>query len=204
MHKTRVSVLAAVLLFLLLFSVFAYSYLSLDLWDYDFWWHISTGRLIVETGSLPDADPFSFVSTLQENENLRPKWENFVLKQYWLCQILFYFIFIKAGPAGIIILRTALLLLTILVVLWQLRRWGVSFYICFVLVFLLFLVTTQFTGERPVLFSILFTPVVFIMLEDFKHRRGKLLYLLPPLMLLWANIHGGFIIGNIMIMVYMA
>lgn len=201
--KKKINLLIPILLFCVLFSAFANILLSTNLWDYDFWWHISTGRYIVETGSLPDKDPFSFASNLDENKNLYPRWENFVLKQYWLSQVLFYLVYSWAGPPGMIILRTVLLLTAIAIVLWQLKRWNVNFLVAFVYVFFASIALLEFSGERPVLFTILFTPLVFVMLEDIKCRKGNLIFLLPPLMVLWANIHGGFIIGNIMIMVYM-
>ena len=57
----------------LFFVVCFLTFLKVDLWDYDFWWHIATGRYIVETGSLPDKDPFSYTSTLEENKISSPK-----------------------------------------------------------------------------------------------------------------------------------
>src|SRR4030066_1541 len=91
--------------FFILFSTFLYLYLSVDLWDYDFWWHIATGRYIVTEGHLPGKDPFSFTSTMEENRNLFPERENFLLKQYWLAQGLFYIVFDYIGPTGIIFFR---------------------------------------------------------------------------------------------------
>ena len=188
--------------FFILFSTFLYLYLSVDLWDYDFWWHIATGRYIVTEGHLPGKDPFSFTSTMEENRNLFPERENFLLKQYWLAQVLFYIVFDYIGPTGIIFLRSLILLFTVLIVCWQLQRSGVSFYISFAFVFALFMMTTKSLGERPVLFSILFTSVVLFLLEDFKERKSTTLFLIAPVMLLWSNMHGGFIIGIIIISVF--
>lgn len=188
--------------FFILFSTFLYLYLSVDLWDYDFWWHIATGRYIVTEGHLPGKDPFSFTSTKEENRNLFPERENFLLKQYWLAQIIFYIVFDYIGPTGIIFLRSVILLSTVLIVYWQLQRSGVSFYISFVFTFVLFMMTTKSLGERPVLFSILFTSIVLFLLEDFKERKNKTLFLIAPVMLLWSNMHGGFIIGIIIISVF--
>ena len=41
------------------------------------------------------------------------------------------------------------------------------------------------------------------MLDDFKDNKGKKIFLLIPIMLLWSNLHGGFIIGIIIIVVFM-
>ncbi len=108
---------------LILLLTFFYSYASRSLFDSDFWWHISTGRHILQHNTIPDTDPFSFTSGLEENKNLYPLRENFILKQYWLAQIIFYRIYDYAGAAGIIVLRALLLTLTIVFVLWRLQRW---------------------------------------------------------------------------------
>jgi len=202
--KAKTIRILSLLSFLILFAAFFYFYLSaLKLWDYDFWWHAATGRYIVTEGHLPEEDPFSFTSTMEENKNPFPEREKFFLKQYWLTQVLFYIIFDYTGPTGMIILRAVLLFFTALIIYWRLQRSGVSFYISFVFLFIFFMTSMRSLGERPVLFSILFTSVVLFLLEDFKDRKGKTLFLLIPVMLLWANMHGAFILGVIIISVFM-
>src|SRR4030042_2631385 len=102
-----------ILSFVILISSFFYVFISVKLFDSDFWWHISTGRYIIETGSIPDKDPFSYTASLEENKNLLPERENFILKQYWLGQVIFYLIYNYAGPKGIVILRASFLTMVI-------------------------------------------------------------------------------------------
>lgn len=203
LKSTRIFESIKILTLFLFFAVISLSFLKINLWDYDFWWHITTGRYIVENGSLPDRDPFSYTSALEENKNPFPERENFILKQYWLSQVIFYLLYDYAGPNGIIILRTTLLIATLFLVLLQFRKYSVSFPISFIFLFLLFYGLERATGERPVLFTIFFTALTFIILDDFKSNKGKKIFLLIPLMLLWANMHGGFIIGVIIITVFM-
>jgi hypothetical protein len=188
--------------FVILMISFFYVYLSISLFDSDFWWHIATGKHIVETGSIPDKDPFSFTANREENRNLLPERENFILKQYWLGQIIFYLIFDLFGPKGIITLRALILFTVLLLVLWRLMRLKVSFYIIFMFISFVYLELARFTGERPVLFTILFTALTFIILEEYRQNKTKVILLLLPIMLLWANLHGGFIIGVVMIGIY--
>lgn len=205
MNFTNPSFLKAVKLaaVIILFSSFAISYLSVPLWDSDFWWHISNGRYIVASGSLPQKDPFCFTSALEENKNPFPEWENFILKQYWLSQIIFYFIYDYSGIAGIIIARSLLLILLLILVFWRLQRWSVSFPVAFLFTFAVFIASLKATGERPVLFTILFTALIYFLLEDFREKKKKRILLLVPLMLLWCNLHGGFIIGIAVIIAFM-
>ncbi len=202
MNPKRTHLIGIVSLIIFLLSIF-YFFATFSLFDFDFWWHISTGRYIVTNGSLPDSDPFSFTSVLDENKNLHPQRENFILKQYWLSQIILYLLYKHAGAAGIILLRALLLTATLIFVLWRLRRWSVSLPISFIFTFVLFSIMTRSIGERPVLFTILFAAVTFFILEDFKEKKDKRIFLLSPVMLFWSNLHGGFILGATIIMVFM-
>lgn len=188
--------------FVLFFSTVAYNHLSVNLWDYDFWWHLATGRYIVENGALPEQDPFSYVSNLKENEYRYPVRAQFILKQYWLAQVLFYKVHSLFGDAGIIVLRSLTLLAASLLVLFWLRREGVRFFISFPLVFAVFNATMRYSGERPVLFTILFAIITFMILEEHKRNRGRIAFWLIPMIVLWAQLHGGFILGAVIIATY--
>lgn len=200
--QRKAHIAGIVSLLILILSAF-YLFASPKLFDSDFWWHIATGRYILASGSLPDSDPFSFTSSLEENKNLHPIRENFILKQYWLGQVIFYFVYKHTGATGIILLRALLLTMTLVLVLWRLRRWDVSLPLSFIFSFTLLTIIGRSIGERPVLFTIFFTAVIFFILEDFKDKRDKRIFLLLPLMVLWANLHGGFIIGVVIITVFM-
>lgn len=200
--KIKTIKILTLLSFFILFSAFFYNYLSTKLWDFDFWWHIATGRYIVENSHLPESDLFSYTSELEENKNLFPAREAVILKQYWLAQIVFYLVYKAFGDMGMILLRSCILMLVILSVYWGLKKAGVKFYIIFPFVFFVYFTTLTYSGERPVLFTIFFSVLVFLLLDDYKTKRAKTIFLLIPLMLLWANMHGGFVLGNVIIAVF--
>jgi len=189
--------------FFFLFCSALYLYLLNALWDYDFWWHIATGRYIVTGGHLPTIDPFSYTSTMEVNKNIFPEREMFFLTQYWLAQVIFYFIFNTFGAGGMVVTRSLLLLLIGLIACWRMLRDGVEPYIAFILSFLFFMVSLGAIGERPVLFSMLFTSVVIFLLDEFRQTKNKVLLLLIPVMLIWANMHGAYVLGVIIISAYM-
>ena len=56
---------------------------------------------------------------------------------------------------------------------------------------------------RPHLFSFLFLVLFHYLLEHWRRRGGRRLWLLPPLMLLWANLHGGFAAGFLLLGAYL-
>lgn len=189
--------------FIILFIAFINNYLSFKVWDYDFWWHIATGRYIVENKGLPKEDPFTFTSSLEENKTpFSEKRTAFLLKQYWLAQVILYKVYDIFKEGGIIIFRSLLLITTVLLVLWWFKKQRVDFYISFTLIFLIYSATLSFTGERPVLFTLLFSMITFIILENFRKKRDNSIYLLIPLILLWANMHGGYILGVALILAY--
>ncbi len=201
-NKTRKIILILSFSIVLLTCFLVYS--TPKVWDYDFWWHLATGRYIVEHGALPSDDPFSYVNNLKENQGIvNPLGMKFNLTQYWLAQVLFYEIYRPFGDAGIMILRGTLLLLTLLVVLVFLLRRKVSYLLIFPLIFCVYINGLNYIGERPVLFTILFSVVTFYILDEYRRSGSRLLYFLPPLMLLWANLHGGFILGMVLIATYL-
>ena len=84
------------------------------IWDVDFWWHISSGKYIVETRSLPDSDPFSVYTTAGARDNT-------ILKSNWLGQVILFQVFNDFGEDGVILLKAAILTICLLIV--YLRFW---------------------------------------------------------------------------------
>ncbi|MCM0082888.1 hypothetical protein L4X63_14935 [Geomonas sp. Red32] len=58
--------------------------------------------------------------------------------------------------------------------------------------------------SRPHVFSFVFILLFHYLLESWRRGKFDRLYLLPPLMLLWVNLHGGYLGGFILIAVYLA
>jgi hypothetical protein len=172
-------------------------------WDYDFWWHIATGRYIVTTGHIPHTDPFSFTSQLPENSNLYPFREKFILTQYWLADVLMYLLYHAFGPAGMAALRATLLLGALFIAYKSLKDKGTMPYITFPFIFLAAFSLYRFFGDRPVLFTISLSVACFVMIDDYVRKRSRMFYFLPLLMLVWANLHGGFILGDTIILIFM-
>ncbi|MHB8880745.1 MAG: tetratricopeptide repeat protein [Thermodesulfovibrionales bacterium] len=190
--------------FIIVFLTFFINYITPKVWDYDFWWHLATGRYIVENSSIPDFDPFSYVNNLEENQAVKnPVGIQFNLRQYWLAQAIFYLVYKWFGSAGIMVLRGSLLFLSVFTIFWALKRWRVGYFIIFPLIFCVHGTNLSYIGERPVLFTVLLSVVTFYLLMDYKRNNNRLFFALVPLMLLWANLHGGFLLGIILIGTFM-
>ncbi len=79
----------------------------------DHWWHMLTGRLVLRTGEVPAADPFSFTFHGAPWTN----WE-------WLAGVVMHLAWSAAGPLGLTLLRALAFGGTVLVVLRHWRRLG--------------------------------------------------------------------------------
>jgi hypothetical protein len=67
--------------------------------NYDYWWHLKTGALILEQGSVPRADPFSFTAQ-------GTPW----VDHEWLFQIAAYLGHTRLGPSALVLLKSLLVL----------------------------------------------------------------------------------------------
>jgi len=184
-------ILAAAALVLVLAAFFGLY--STRLWDVDFWWHLAFGRVIVQTTALPVGDPFGVYPTVTGAGST-------ILKGYWLFQALFYAVFEGLGAGGIVALKAGILTSCLLVLHRRAISAGAHAAAAYLVTVLAGLVLTSFTGERPQLASFLFAGIVFLLLDRYRaDGRERWLYGLPPLMLLWANCHGGVLLGAVLI-----
>jgi hypothetical protein len=152
--------------------------------DVDLWGHVLFGRDIVNQREIPVIDPYSFTSD-------RP-WIN----HEWLAESIMYLSYWMMGPTGLVALR----LLTIVLVAWlvsaSIRAEHLSQAGRDLLIMLGVILTLPRTQHvRPQLFSVLLFAVLLLILirADKGHRRA--LWLVPPMMAAWANLHGGWMVG---------
>lgn len=162
----------------------------------DFWWHLNTGRWIWVNGGMPTDDPFLFssVSPLDARAEL-------ILRGYPLSQLLYFGTYALAGVNALVILKGSLMTLFYGLLWNHFRRSGLHPISALAIVGALPLLFFRFDELRPQVFSFIFTLLVLQLVEQFlaEERSGRpakqYLFLLPAIMLLWANLHRGFIIG---------
>jgi hypothetical protein len=196
-NKTRAVRYLAIFCFFLFFFI---SFLSINLSDYDFWWHIATGKYIVENQALPESDPFSY--TANENPSDR---ETLLLSGYWLAQVIFYELFDTWGAKGIILLRSLLLVLFLFFIFLTARKQKVSDLTALAITSVCFLTAKNYIGERPVLFTFFTFSVVVYLLEDFRiNRSRKALLLIPLAVMALSNMHPGYVICIMLAALYLA
>jgi hypothetical protein len=181
------------------FLFYFISFLSIPLFDYDFWWHLSTGKYIAENQSLPEKDPFSFTT----HENLSNR-KTLLLRGYWLAQVIFYKTFDIGGAQGIILLRSLVLVLFLFFIFLTARKQKVSDLTALAITSVCFLTTKNYGGERPVLFTFLAFSLVVYLLEDFRiNRSRKAFSLIPFVVMVLSNMHPGYIICIMLAVLYL-
>ena len=55
---------------------------------------------------------------------------------------------------------------------------------------------------RPHVFSLLGSTLLLLILADYERGRKRFFWLLPPLLCLWAQLHGGFLVGLAFLFVF--
>ncbi|MHB0869163.1 MAG: hypothetical protein ACYC5J_06865 [Chloroflexota bacterium] len=171
--------LLAILLFL---AIFAFNFTRPT--DIDFWWHLETGELIATTGVVPATDPYSYTAPG------RP-WTT----HEWLWELALYWVYRWGGYALAALLSAAAVTLTYIILYSLLRRLGANEFVAAALVLWATLVAIPGIGVRPREFTQLF--LAFFLNRLFLYREGRIRHLwsLPPLMALWVNLHGQFLLG---------
>lgn len=166
----------------------------------DFFWHLNSGEWIWNNRSLPRLDPFTFTADPAAAEAGSHR-IRMILTQYWLGQLAFYGLWNIGAFKAIILARAVCYSVILLIIgLWsrKVSRGIVPF-------FFLFTVGAQllrYPNERPQLFAFLLMPLMLYLLENMRTDSKTAHWQLPSLMLLWANIHGSFILGAGIIVIY--
>ncbi len=183
---------------LVLAGLFLLGLFSTELADTDAWWHLASGRYIAQTRRLPTPDPFAYTTAVARDAYPgEAATRHFNLTHEWLAQLSMYG-FEAAGGMGAVVLWKALLLtLLCAAVGWTAARrtgsllWGVAAALGAAAL------AIEFAHDRPSILSYVFTAVFLAICE-----RGRRLWLLPALALVWANCHGGFFLGWVILGAY--
>ena len=158
--------------------------------DSDLWWHLRAGQATINQGHPLLIDIFSYTHA---GEN----WIN----HSWLGQVILYWSYILGGYYGLGLLVAASVTLGMWFIIRQMT--GSIFLKAFISV-LAAIVAAPVWMPRPQIFSFLLMSVTSFILFNFKWRKGDHLWVLIPIFILWSNIHGGYVLGFLLLFGMMA
>lgn len=158
--------------------------------DTDTWWHLQAGRVMVESGHILQTDLFS-------HTRYGSDWVN----HSWLSQLILYWLFDRFSYAGLGLWMAAVVVAAFAFVYLQME--GNPFVRAFILV-LAAATSAVVWIARPQLLSFLLTAAVAYLLYLFKWRKVNRLWLLPPLFILWVNLHAGYALGFMLLVAFVA
>jgi hypothetical protein len=177
---------------LLVVTVYVLTFLT-TMPDFDLWARLAVGSIFLQTGHVLRQDIFSYLPT-------KPLW----IDHEWGTGVVLYFFAKHLGEHGIFLVK-GLLIYAILMMVHKtikLREGQRSpsplFYA--------FLGYALFPGIASLVRSQMFTYVFFSVwlfaLERIRRNERKLVWVFPCTMLLWVNLHGGFVAGVGLVLLY--
>ncbi len=168
----------------LLFVLLAIALASADSFaDADLWRHILTGRFILHSGHLPGPDRLSYTAFgLPERSH------------EWLAQILFATGFDWFGVPGLRLLKFICVGATMILLAAGMAQTRASPRLQRALLLASAVALAPQVPFRPQIFTFAFCAMVFAELAR-TYSRGRPSWALVPAFALWANLHGGFILG---------
>jgi hypothetical protein len=178
----------AVLTLMMIGIQFVFSMYRPDLNDPDIWWHMRNAQYLLQHHQFPRFDTYSFTVAGQP-------WIN----HEWLSEIPYYFAYRAFGLVGLkalpFFILDAIFLLLLYLSYQTSRNFKASIAAC---CYATFLATVSF-GPRTILFGYVYLVVLLIIMQRFRGRGHAPLWLVPVIFCLWANTHGSWSLGLILL-----
>ena len=157
--------------------------------DGDIWFHMAYGRYMLENHTLvPDHAVYSWTPAV-----------NSQIYCAWLPEIILYLLYTAGGLPAFFVLRYACILVFLLFVFHFMKRNKAFLNPLAWLTTLTGVLMCQAAMDiKPEIFSFVFMTITvwaWLMVRSSGERGWRYCYLVPLIMLLWVNSHGGFIFG---------
>ena len=158
--------------------------------DGDVYWHLAAGQWIIDHRAVPQVDPFS--STFGA-----APWTAIE----WGAELIYGAAYRLAGFAGVAAVVTAALVALHLMIVAEARRWVGPLGVAATII-LLDLVLIPMNLARPHIFGWVLLVVLLRLLIRAREERRTPPLIAAVLMILWANLHGSFVIGLVIAAIF--
>ncbi|MHB8718186.1 MAG: hypothetical protein ACYDAC_04735 [Candidatus Dormibacteria bacterium] len=151
--------------------------------DADYWWHIVTARWILDHAALPTHDLYTYTVTSHA-------WTD----HEWLTELIMYGLRAAGGQLAVSLGLGAVTWAGFWLILARTQRQRPSALVTAAALGLAAVAGVAVWGPRPQMVTFAFVCLELYLLDRFLHGERRALWVMPPLVLLWANLHGGFVI----------
>jgi hypothetical protein len=149
--------------------------------DTDMYWHLRTGQFILQMRSVPMSDPFSWTA-------LGTSW----VDVHWLSQVILFSTYALSGTSGLAFLVAGLVGLAFVFVWKQME--GSPLLRAFIVVLAAAVAAAVWT-PRSQMATFVLMPLVAYLIYLYKWKQLDRLWVIPLVVVLWVNLHGGYIAG---------
>ncbi len=163
------------------------------LWDPDLWWHLAVGEWITESGQVPRQDPFA------PPGEAKP-W----LAHEWLFEVVLSLAHRLGGEPLLVLMPAVAAALTAGFALLRASGRAVAATVAAPVVLVALFPTHEFWTQRPQLFTYLFLSWLLWDLQRYSDGQRKVPWHWAPLVALWANLHGAFVVAALAIFAHLA
>lgn len=152
--------------------------------DPDLWWHLRLGQWIADNHAIPHTEFFSYTAAGAP-----------LVAHEWLSELLFWGVNSLVGLAGLAVLVGLVTWSGLLALAAIARQRGASGFNVGVVLLLGAKAMQPVTGTRPQMLTFALLCWSLFLLDRHLRRGGRGIWLLVPLVLVWANLHAGFAVG---------
>ena len=153
----------------------------------DLTYHLRAGAQILDGGGIPSVDTWTFTA-------YGDPWTD----QQWGAQVILAAVYRVAGWTGLVLLRSGLIAIIFGCLLVIGLHRGIGMRRAAWLALVAFLVSAVALGLRPQLIGMAIFAVILLLVTDRRAHPGRL-WAIPLLMVLWANVHGSFFLGPVVL-----
>lgn len=181
---------------MLFISVFIYLVLPSNqelLYDADTGYHIRVGEYILNTLTIPRSDIFSFI------EPSIP-WT----AHEWLSEVVMALLHRYCDLTAVVIAFSIMIAASTVLFYKNIKSEGNNVLLAVIASVMFVLLSNVHWLARPHIFSLIILLGWYRLLDDFQYRHNNRLWQLPLILILWVNLHGGFVIGLAMLGIYFA
>ncbi len=162
---------------------------------YDFWWHITVGREILTTGHIPTTDIYSYTEIGQSYPSYQ---------MFWLMEAILYFVYKTGGLSLVVFFQAVLVTSAYGLIFWICKRVTNSWRLGAVGTLFAAALGMNDWNVRPQGITFLLASLILMAIYEYRRKpRWTWLVIIPICMLVWANSHGTFFIGLILISLWL-